>query len=189
MTEDLQLWHKIKRGNRLAFNALFEKHYKNLCDFSSLYVLKNEIAEEVVADVFANIWLKRDKIDVNKSLESYLYISTKNRSITYLRKKTKEFVQFDDKEFKNIESNKTPESILISREDVSLIHNMIDAIPFRSRQAFIMHRFHGLKYREIALINKISVKTVEKHISISLKILRSHFDIRNKKPSNTQNNI
>lgn len=173
---DLKLWHKIKNGNKPAFKDLFEKYYMNLCEYSFMYVLKNEIAEEVVADVFANIWLKRNKIDVNKSLESYLYISTKNRSITYLRKKNIKFVQFDDKEFQNIKSNTTPEDILISKEDVFHIHNMIDAIPLKSKQVFIMHRFHGLKYSEIALINKISVKTVEKHISVSLKILRSQFE-------------
>jgi len=170
--QDLKLFNKISEGNELAFNTIFEKYYSDLCDFSVLIVKNKESAEEIVADLFANIWIKRKDIVVDTSLKGYLMRSTKNRTISYMRKKKMEVVSIDDIISTEVISEYNPEKTLISQESDASIDNILSFIPEKSRLVFKMHRFENFKYREIAEILDISQKTVEKHMGKALRILR-----------------
>lgn len=171
--EDKKLFKQIKAGNNLAFNTLFDRYYVELCDFSFRIMGHKEIAEEVVADVFANIWLKRNHIFINTSLRAFLYRSTKNMTISYLRKKKNDILPLDD--IIDFQSNlgPKPDDDMIYEESLNSMERLLLHIPNKSRIVFKMHRFDNLKYREIAEVLDISQKTVEKHMGKALKILRT----------------
>ncbi len=169
----MHLFEEIKKGNKLALNTLFQKCYQRLCYFVETYTADSHIAEELVADVFTTIWMKRKKINIRQSLKSYLYTSAKNAALMHLRKKR---LQTEDLESaKHIPRNDTnPEQIMVEKETGSKIDQLLELIPERSRQVFILHRLDGLRYKEIAEVMSISTKTVENHMGKALKILREN---------------
>ena len=172
-SKDVIIFNQVKAGNNLAFTTLFENYYLELCEFSFRIIGKKELAEEIVADVFANIWLKRDRIIINSSLKALLYKSTKNMTISYLRKKKNNMLPLDDIiEFQANNGPKTDDNIIYT-ESQNTIEELLSNIPNKSRIVFRMHRFDNLKYREIADILDVSQKTVEKHMGKALKIIRS----------------
>lgn len=173
--KDIILFNLIKKNNQKAFEDLFNKYYQTLCDFSYMMTSNKSLAEEVVADVFANIWIKRKKIHIDKNLQSYLFKSTKNLTISYIRKNKKPIVFFDEDTFfsqslfVNQEVKKTKKEMKVEAE------NLLKIVPERSREVFILHRYNELKYKDIAEMLNISVKTVEKHMSKALKLLRENY--------------
>jgi len=172
---DRILFNKIKNGKENAFSELFNKYYKNLCDYSYLMNNNKSCAEEIVADVFAYIWIKRKKIKITKSVKAYLFRSTKNTTISYLRKKKNKFEIIEEDQFNIPGSNSLPDRQIIKAESDLKLNTLLNLIPARSREVFILHRFNGLKYIDIAETLDISVKTVEKHMTKSLKLLRGAY--------------
>lgn len=169
------LFEQIKKGNKSAFDMLFEKYYQQLCYFTETYTSDKYLAEELVADVFTIIWIKRKKIDINRSIKSYLYTCVKNEALMYLRKSR--FITEDIRESSLlVEQELDPEKIIIKKENDLKAENILKLIPLKSRQVFILHRLDGFRYKEIAEIMSISIKTVENHMGKALKILREYLN-------------
>jgi RNA polymerase sigma-70 factor (ECF subfamily) len=76
----------IKRGDKLVYEVFYKKHYKNLHALAFSYVRRHEIAEEVVNDVFINIWNKAADLEINQSFKNYIVRYVANASINYLKK-------------------------------------------------------------------------------------------------------
>jgi RNA polymerase sigma-70 factor (ECF subfamily) len=115
--------------------------------------------------------VKREKTDVTSSVKSYLYQSVKNRCIDYLRKEksTSEISEIVE----NI--NQTPFRDLVEEAELNdRINASINQLPEKCREIFLLCRFEGLKYAEIAKKLNISVKTVEMQMGIALKKLREN---------------
>ncbi len=172
--KDITIFNNIKSNNQKALNELFNKYYHVLCEYSFLITNDKAGSEEIVADIFANIWINRDKIYIKKNVRAYLFKSTKNLAISYLRKNKNIFEKIEEENLINTNSN-SPDQYIINREKQLKIKDILDIIPKRSREIFILHRFSGLKYQDIAETLDISVKTVEKHISKALRVLRETF--------------
>jgi RNA polymerase sigma-70 factor (ECF subfamily) len=173
-SEEINIFNRIKNDDKQAFNILFEEYYGRLCEFSYRIIANKQLSEEIVADVFAKIWIKRHQIEITGSIRAYLFQSTKNTTLSYLRKRKKETVNFDDLINFQFKDESNPEKELIRNENLKSYENILSVIPEKSRAVFIMHRFDQLKYREISSILGISQKTVEKHMGKAIKLMREY---------------
>lgn len=171
---NISIFKQIKAGNKFAFNSLFEDNYQEMCEFSLRIIGNKELSEEIVADVFANIWLKRKNITISTSLKAFLFKSTKNMTISYMRKKKNDILPLDEVLAFQANPNPEPDKDLIYQESVHSVECLLEKIPNKSRTVFKMHRIDNLKYREIAEVLEISQKTVEKHMGKALSILRNY---------------
>ena len=91
-----KLFQLIKQGKQDSFKELFSCYYSPLCNFAFLFVSDSQIVEEIVSDVFINIWQKKERIDIKVDLKAYLYKSTKNTIISYSRKHQLDVVNIED---------------------------------------------------------------------------------------------
>jgi len=166
---DENIFSKIKNGDESAFNFIFEHFYSSLCFFSFKYVSDMDKARSLVQQVFVDIWIKREKLEVSRSVKSYMYNAVRNKSIDYLRKE-KNTIQITEK-IENIKE--IPFHDLIEEtEQINKINNVINDLPEKCREIFILCRFEGMKYKQIAEKLDISIKTVEMQVSIALKKIR-----------------
>jgi len=141
-----------------------------------MLVRKLEIAEEIVQDVFYNVWKNRESIRITQSWKSYLYRSVYNNSMMYLRKKRRE-VSLEEGLFPEKEGNSPdPFQELEFNEVSAVVSETISSLPERTREIFLLNRQEGLKYREIAERLSISVKTVEANMGRALKALRGSLE-------------
>jgi RNA polymerase sigma-70 factor, ECF subfamily len=172
---EIQLFNRIQSDDRKALNELFSFYYRQLCQFACSYVALPE-AEEIVSDIFFNLWKQRKELAIEKSLKAYLYISVRNSCLRALGKEKYEFESIENYEnAASLTSQSDPYQSLHMKEMTTYIDAAIDLLPVRCRQIFIMNRYDGLKYREIAEILSISEKTVENQIVKALDVLRTSF--------------
>ena len=170
---------KIRDGDISEFEKLFRHYYHQLQRFSYRFVCDLQIAEDIVQDVFLSMWMNRKKLDPDKNIKTYLYTVVRNRSLNYMRHlKVEQQYRIDNIESSN--DKNSPDEVIKYEEFQTAIENSINELPLKCRIIFCMNRFDKLKYSEIAEIQKISVKTVETHMSHALKHLKKqlqHFII------------
>jgi len=169
MTQDSEkkLIRDIKLSNEGAFKELCRIYYESMYKFIWCKINNNEDAFDLVQELFLNIWKNRNNLNEDKSIKSYLYKSSLNLCINYLKKSAKvQHLSIDSKNNEIISRDTEQQNW---NEDVD---DILQDIPEIQKTVFRMNRFDGLKYTEIAEIFKISVKTVESYMSKTLKVLR-----------------
>jgi len=165
-----QLFLDVKKDNYFAYNKLFTRLYNQLCIFVSGYTKDKNVSEDIVQELFIKLWTDRKRIYIHETISSYLYKSSKNAALNYLRaekNRQKAINTLPQKELL------TENNFLEYEEFLIQVKDCIDALPERSKQVFTMNRIDGLKHTEIALQLNISVKTIKNQIWKSLQYIRS----------------
>ena len=170
--KEQQQLRSIRRGDIKSFELLFRTHYQGMLGYARSLVKQDEVAEEVVQDVFYNVWKNREEIRISQSWKSYLFRAAYNNSMMALRR-SKRLVQTPDGTLPEQESGSgNPLLELEFGETREKYLEIMKGLPPRTQEIFQMNREEGLKYREIALKLDISEKTVEAHMGRALKALR-----------------
>ncbi|MHB1686199.1 MAG: RNA polymerase sigma-70 factor [Ignavibacteriaceae bacterium] len=172
--DDELLFH-IKQNDSKAFDILFKRYYHRLCSFSFQFVKNTELAEEVVSDVFLNIWLKKGEIEIRSSLKAYLYIAVRNQSLNYLKRKCPYFEDLAVVDKENKISKLTADHFLHYEDLKDEIESIIQKLPEKRQLIFRMNRFDGLSYKEIADILSISVNTVQNQMVKAVRFLSDQY--------------
>ncbi|MBS1916707.1 MAG: RNA polymerase sigma-70 factor [Bacteroidetes bacterium] len=156
-----------------AYKKLFFIFFTDLKKFSFSFVKSNDIADEIVSDVFVNLWKNRMRLLEIESLKVYLYVAVKNLSIRYLSRNANHInlISLDDLsvELHTENTRINPEDIFISSEMASAIHSAIERLPPRCKIIYKLIREDGLSYKEVAKILHISVKTIDAQLCIATK--------------------
>ncbi len=163
---------KIRNGDIAAFEQLFHKYYPGMCSYAESLVNKSEVAEEVVQDVFYNVWKNRADLKIIASIKSYLFRSVFNNSMMYLRKAKREFPIEEQTGYLEPETHEDLSEEMDAREMNAAVIYTLESLPERTSEIFKLSRFEGMKYREIADKLSISVKTVEANMGKALKAIR-----------------
>ncbi len=171
MEEDLQLFQEIKKGNRVVFEKLFKANYAPLCLYSKQFLKDQDECEEVVQNLFLKIWEKRESIEITTSLRSYLFGSARNSCLNWLkhRKIQQEYQKAVERDEATDDSYG---SYFLEVGLLDKIEEAISRLPERRKEIFLLNREKGMKYREIADLLGLSVKTVETQMGQALKSLR-----------------
>jgi RNA polymerase sigma-70 factor (ECF subfamily) len=166
--------HSIKSGDERAFELLFKAQYPILCGYARKYLNDTDQAEEIVQEMFFSFWQKKEKLEINISLEAYLFRSVRNSCLNYLKhlKIREQYKLANHHEIKQKE--KEVHDSVIALELQEKIENVIGQLPPERRKIFKMSRYEELKYKEIAEKLSISIKTVEAQMGKALKFLRLH---------------
>ncbi|OQP63908.1 hypothetical protein A3860_23550 [Niastella vici] len=161
------------RDDQDAFYRLHADFFPRL--FRLVYSLtgQREVAEELTNDVFIQIWQNRRKLNSIKNPEVYLFVCAKNIAFAYLKSIKLPIVSLDGLQQFDLQIERTAEDILISSEMVSRINTAIAQLPAQCKLVFLLVKENNLKYREVAAVLDISVKTVEAQMNIALKKLTS----------------
>ena len=168
------LLSRISEKDDEFFSQLFNAYYPKLIQIALAFVPGIVAAQEVVSDVFYKI-LKRPKNLKNISnFDNYIFLAVRNQSFTYLKKNKRRalFDTIDQKEDYILPDRKNPENSFISNELFSLVNNAIQALPPKRKIIFLLVKEEGRKYKEVAQILDISIKTVEIQMSHALKKIR-----------------
>ena len=173
-SDEIKWVKNIQKGDHASFKELFQEYYFLLTRFAWRYVKSKAVAEELVQDVFADIWEERESWEIEGSLRAYLYKVVKNNCLDYL--KHQKIEKKYDSRWMDQKKNTTIEfqDELREREVKNAIEQAIEALPPRAQMTYKLHRFDGLTYEEIGEVMNISVKTVESQMTRTLKKLREH---------------
>jgi RNA polymerase sigma-70 factor (family 1) len=176
MIDQIQLQLLLERiavfGDHEAYQRLFLAFYKDLKRFAYSFVKSNEIAEEIVSDAFVNLWKNRMRLLEIKNLKVYLYVSVKNLSIRHSNRNDRDhLISLDDLavDIPSTSLYANPEELCISAELSEAIHAAIQKLPPRCKIIYKLVREDGLRYKEVADILQISVKTIDAQMTIATR--------------------
>lgn len=166
---------RMRAGDTSAFETFFRRYYDGLYRFAFDILGRRELAEEVVQDVFARIWVRRTEWVVTGTVQNYLYGAVRNGAIALIRHGRHERSHAEGVRAVPAPRSAafaTPDRIAERHELRDALHAAILELPERTREAFLLNRQHNLSYPEVAAVMQISVKGVEYHIGAALRLLR-----------------
>ena len=173
LTSDDKILETLNNGDEKSISILYEKYSKEL--FVSAYNMLNnkEVCEDILQEVFINIWNKRGHLKIKTSLKSYLYASVMYGVYGHYRKHNDKINVELLEGFNTHVQLSNPETKLIQKEIIYQINSIIESLPEKCRIVFEMSRNDQLSHKEIAKKLNISTKTIETHITKALKAIRS----------------
>jgi RNA polymerase sigma-70 factor, ECF subfamily len=172
MTSDTDIIGRIRQGDVKQFESLFRSSYVSLVRYARTLVKDQDNAEEIVQDLFYRIWKDREKINIESSLNGYLFRSVHNRCLHYIEHNRIVEKHAEEMSFRQPDTPENPSDILNYKELQAKIARILEKLPDRCGKIFYMNRFEGLKYSEIAEKLSVSVKTVEANMGKALKEFR-----------------
>ena len=173
---DFELISRIKEGDESAFRIVFDLYSSKLYAFSYRFLKEKEPCQEVVQEVFLNLWINRAKLDNQYPIAPYLYTITRRLTLNVLRHVATSQSAMD-KMWLNVKkvSNETEEEVFL--EDLSrFTEQVLSKMPKQQQLIFRMSRHQELSYDEIAEELDISRNTVKNHLVAALKTLRTQLN-------------
>jgi len=162
------------------FGKVYVAHFSKMKRFAQEYVSSEEDAENIVQDVFLELWEKRAVLSMPVNLMAFLFTATKNRCVDHLRHKTVVRETADKlmeeqrlllkMKFDSLEA--FDQNFLTDSDIEEILNKAIEALPEKCRQIFIKSRIEGKKQKEIAAELNVSINTVETQMGIAYKKLR-----------------
>jgi RNA polymerase sigma-70 factor (family 1) len=170
---DGELWNLIVKDNHHAFTMLFQRHWLRLYKTAQRYVKDDEAAEEIVHDLFLNIWKRREYLQIN-DFNKYFKAAARYQVYAYLKAQKAVSLEYrDDISEENIghELNSGQEKISYQELEDQLAHHL-NSLPERCQEIFSLSRTYHLNNNEIAEKLGISKRTVENQITRALQSIR-----------------
>jgi RNA polymerase sigma-70 factor (ECF subfamily) len=162
-------------------DALFRRYYKPLRAYAFRFVNDWIAAEDIVQDVFFELWTRRDSIRFNEAVSSYLFKAVYSRSINFIKSNLQNNnCSLNERNECNIldqyieDHMQNQERSLLLDELEAEIKDFVESLPAQCQKIFILSRNYHLKNHEIANQLSISVKAVEKQITKALSELKLH---------------
>lgn len=161
----------LRQGSEEAVELIFRRYYAYLCRAVYKIVPDAGFTEDLVQEVFYELWRKRDAILITVSLKAYLRRAAVNKALNHIRD---QHIRFAEEEQAPPQHSKEAGALqqLAAEELQAGIDQAIDALPGRCRIAFVLSRFEDMSYREIAELMGTSTKTVEHQIAKALRLIR-----------------
>jgi RNA polymerase sigma-70 factor (ECF subfamily) len=163
---------RIKQGDEVAFELVFYKYKGYLLDFISKSLPQEEDPESIVQEVFVKLWMNRDYLDPSKSLNAFLYTIARNQLYGRLRKLLSKRKYLEELYFSSSVSSNTTEKEIEYHELEKTVADLIESLPAKRREIFILSREKGLTFKEIAGKLGISENTVDTQIRKALSFIK-----------------
>lgn len=165
-----ELLKQIAQGDERAFALLVEGYGASIYAHVLTYIKDATRSEEITQDIFLNVWNHRQELPSIQNFRGYLYVLTRNRTISAFREK---IIRYEEAEKDQLQAGLNPAGLMEYRQLSDTLQRGIGQLPARRKEVFIMSRFDGMTYEEIANHLNISKSAVNKHIIEALVFLRT----------------
>lgn len=174
LTDEKDLLIKISNGDKQAFTIIFNHYQKFVYSFSKRLSRSEEMALNIVQDVFLKIWANREKLSEIDNFAGYLNRIVRNHSFNVLRELSSKINNTVELEEAYYEPEYSTLQTLDYNETVRLVQEALDALSPQQRKVYELCHQQGLKYEDVAILLGISKQTVHSHMKISLSKIRKH---------------
>ena len=163
---------KIAEGDVRAFHNVFSEYYGQVKQFSYFVLKDMDAAEDVAQEVFIKIWTGRGVLPEVRNFRNYLFQISKNAVIDHIRRESAMVLRNNVFAGRFFAGDDSFENDFIARETQGAIDEIVENMPPKRREVFILNRVQGKSIDEIAELLGLSKKTVENHLHLALKELK-----------------
>jgi RNA polymerase sigma-70 factor (ECF subfamily) len=173
--DDNELLLLLKKGSLDAYEILFVRYYKLLC-LQAIFLVDDEAkAQDLVQELFIEIWDKKLYRHINQSLKAYLYRAVRNKCINEI--KSRKLVSQKISEYWQYRQRKSEPVWMEQRELSSNINSVLQEFPPQRLRAFTLVYMENKKYQEAADEMGVSINSVKTHLKLALQVLRERLEI------------
>lgn len=176
LTDD-ELLQAVKQNDRNAFDVLYRKYWDRVYKRAFYYLKDSDACAEIVNDIFLNIWIRRHELHIIK-LEGYITSATRYRVYSFLKVRKSTNINYVE-DYESLIISNTDDNdgeININKHEIyDKVYYLLNHLPKRCREIFLLSRESHLTNTEIASKLSISKRTVENQISLAVKYLKDHF--------------
>ena len=191
--QDKELVELFKEGSKQAFEALYLRYKKKLMYFCNRLLRDETRAEDIVHDVFLQIFDTFDALNPEKDFFGYLQTIAKNRILDEFKKYDVHLRYAKEININENEAINQTENLILDNDYAKLLKKVIDRLSPKQKEVFRLSRIYGLTHKEIAERLHISLPTVKEHATLALKKIRKqlakHADIHFKTVNSGKTNI
>ncbi len=167
--KEQELLELVSGGSRDAFRLLFDAYYPKVFGFMRGILPSEEDASDLAQELFIKVWLMRSALPDIVSFNSYLYRMSLNMSINFVRRNRPSFADL----LSDIPYDPMLEEALDMKAKEALVASVIRGMPRKRRRVFVLSRMEHRSNEEISRLLNISKKTVENHLNLALRELRT----------------
>ena len=184
-----ELWGRIcSEDDVKSFDALYYALFPKLIRFCQYYVLQQEIAEEIVSDIFVRVWKNRKQNGHVLKPDTYLFIAVKNQSLKHLKKAGMvKLVELDQTQEQHFAAGNNPQDELERKELNRELERAVDQLPAQAKTVFRLIKENDLRYKEVAELLDISPRTVQTQLFRAIAKLRVSLQAHAKRGINSNN--
>lgn len=157
-----------------AFCYLFERYFSGVGRIGIKYLRDVELSQDLVQDIFSNVWINRTRFTGVAHFKSYLYTMTKNLALEYLKRIAKEVSARKEFDRHRPAAENDIDWYLDEKEYRELISQALEKLRPQQRQIFELARNQGLSHSAIARQLDLSQQTVSNQMSLALKSIKGH---------------
>ncbi|MDO5970262.1 RNA polymerase sigma-70 factor [Flavivirga aquimarina] len=172
---ELEVIKRFRAGEESAFRYLFNLYYDRLVAYIAMYTHDKMSSEDIVQQAFIDLWNDRNKLDELKSPKNYLYAIAYNRFIDSVNKNKRQNKLLDQVYERALRDRINGDTEQLEKR-IEKMNHIIESLPPKCKEIIIMNKMQGFKYKEIAEIMNISIKTVEAQMGIAYKKIRKGFE-------------
>lgn len=166
---------EFRNGSESAFSVIYDTHHAKIYRFAYSFLKDKELSKEILQETFISFWVNREKFDVTKTIEPYLFTICKRLVLDNFRKATSTYTLREQLLLKISEIHNETEDGIIFSDLMSFAEKAIAELPKQQQIVFRLSRFEGLTYDEIAERLNLSKNTVKNHLVVALKTLKAQF--------------
>lgn len=169
---EMLLRRAFEVDSRKGIELLFRWYYRPLCSHVVRYVSSREVAEDIVSDVFYKFHRDRVFENIETSFRAYLFSAVRYSAFDYARVEMKRNTSLEYAEYVTLQPENQPDHITQYEDLYNDVQNAINTLPQKQRRVYLMHRYEGKKYSEIAAELGLSLRTVESQMYGAMQELR-----------------
>lgn len=165
--------YRMTKGDEAAFETFMNFHSSALFHYAFSIVKNKEIVEELISDVFMEVWKKRKTLLEIEHISGWLHTITYRKAISILRHTASipPHVNIDEMEYFNICPIESPDETIIKKEEIDKLYQAIEELPSKCKHVFFLAKINKIPYKEISNILNISIATINYHVGFAMKSL------------------
>ena len=170
---------KVSEGDETAFRGIFNIYYNQLAGFIFRISGSEQLAQEIVQDVFLKIWINKKELVNIECFKAYLFVVAKNHAFNCLKQIAREKTK--QQEWVNTvlvnasaDNNNNNDDAAASAQSEKVIEQAVAMLPPQQKRVYLLSRIDGKKQQEIAAELNVSLETVKKHMVLALRFLKNH---------------
>lgn len=170
--DELFIRKTLEENPRLGVELLYKRYYQPMCTHAVKFVGAREVAEDLVSEIFFSFYSKNTFLEINTSYRLYLFHTVRNRAYNYLRWDLSRKAELSEAAQKPILKEQQPDQISQFEELYHDVEEAVNKLPVERRRIYLMRKFDGMKYQEIADELHLSVKTVDVQLNRANQFVR-----------------